>query len=158
MPETIDREIVNTEIGELFKIRAKRVASGVELYLQSEPFEEFFRSQAPESEPYFSSSNPGWAGHKMYKMASESATLPQHMRIWGSPLFVDGLPNLSFWRAKGLGEGLTFKIPGVYSRAILDSYVQYCEACASKFYKNFLHPYDREVSITVKGANREENS
>jgi hypothetical protein len=63
-------------------------------------------------------------------------------------LTTDGNPNLSFLRAKGLSEGITFIISGIYSRDVISDFISKTKEAIAIFYKQHFKPIKVEFTIS----------
>jgi hypothetical protein len=113
-----EKKSVNNGIATL---RIRRVANGLEIFIQSEVLERLF-SSLPDSRVREVGFGP-LEGLKAYYFAEEVAPRlvdeegSRIAYIWriNDNLFVNGRANLSFFRLVGVSSGLSVVFPGVYS-------------------------------------------
>lgn len=133
-------------------IRLKRVSGGLLIELKSDVFENFFKYHGANTE-----SEPTWEGNKAYKMPRNlTPNFHRMLASWGNTnLSVnDNLPNLSFLRAVGLGEGVKFIIPMVFSKTEIMTFKTELAQQANKFFQEYMKPISVTVEIiTTLGSN-----
>lgn len=146
----------------LLKMNVRRVAKGVELYLQSDILEDFFSAlsgQAGYKDQPVTSTNAGWSEKKSYRI-NQGNLVPSGLRVkptidkWGNNnLFPDGYTNLSFLRVVGLQSGVRFTIPIVITTDALKEYINEAKYYVKQLYIQYLKPLDMTVELTTKEVN-----
>jgi hypothetical protein len=130
--------------------RIKRTEKGARLFFQSPMIEKFFKTVTPE-ERIQETTGSCYSHVKCYvpeviPQAGEEATL----KIWGNhSLYNYDKVNVSFLRAVGLTQGVTFEIPGVYTTEYINKYTRDLKNAVIAFYKNYLQPAESSMEITV---------
>lgn len=160
MGETsIEKEVIKkSPEGVLLKFNIKRTAKGVELFFKSTVFEDFFKNLSNGTDDVIQSEKEGWLEHKGYKMRTALNGVYEYtFHSWGGGLFYSGeYANLSFLRAVGISEGKKFVIPSVYSRSQINKYVDNLKNTIKAFYKEHLKEIDREVEISIRSTNNDQ--
>lgn len=135
---------VSKDQGEFAIIRAKRIGTGIELYLRSAKLEELFRSMS-------SGEAPAFQGRKGYTIP-EIRTENSRTYNWGSMELLSGeTALLSVFLGKGLAEGYTLKLAnGVVSQETLTTWTNKAQQALKKIYQRYLAPFSIEVEISFK--------
>jgi hypothetical protein len=133
-------------------IKLRRTIGGAEIFIKSEQLEEFFKTLSN------SRLSNEWLGHKAYEIP-RSPLLEQlnggqaSLTKWGEATLYNteyGYANISYIRAVGVANGVTFKIPGVYSIESIKSYAERLKNGVSFIYQNLMKTYSMEMTISTK--------
>lgn len=151
------------ENSDLIELTIKRTKEGISLYAKSPIIAEWVKSQTayPECENELGnpdkwniSNSPGWEGKLGYKLPSRQFFAP--MNGWGSSrLFIKeenvagGIPNLAFLKSKGLENGVTFELRGLYSADSLSRYRNEARDQIIRIYRKYIKGMRTTLKITV---------
>jgi len=130
----------------MMETRIQRTPNGIALTIKSKVLEDWMKNNRMEGSNMEQSSNPGWNGIKGYKLKEIKDF--DLFNYWGGALNQPS-PNLSFFRAEGLGEGVTFNLEGIYSKQVLDKWVQDARTHMIGFYKRYIKTKDITLSVTI---------
>lgn len=149
---TTETEVISKkENNTLLSFNVKRTAGGVEIALQSDVLETFFGIGG-----FREGADPEWGGVLPYSMIGTiDATKRNLLNNWGSNqlLISTDYPNLAFLRAKGLKEGVTFKLPSVHSRTEIAKFVKLFKEHVRTIYLEYVKPINATVEITTTTSN-----
>lgn len=147
--ETIQKRENNT----LMLYNISRDPEGIRIFLKSKTFEEFFKNNGVlEGDEY------KWCGMSPYKVpATLDPEMRQLLNAWNqNSLILSGeYPNLSMLRTQGIGDGVTFTIPAVYSRASIQKFVKIFKEKVKNLYVDYVKPVNctLEFTISMSGDN-----
>lgn len=132
-------------------IGIERGEKGIKLTVRSKFFEDFFRElhahKDKDDARYLTKSpNPGWHDKMAYAPAEFKDGLEQ-CRDWGGK-FYGTSPNLSFLRARGVAQGLTFEFDGIYSDAVIKKWLEETKEQMFRIYKE--HMKDQKFVMTIQ--------
>jgi len=141
----------------LIIIKVKRTDKGLNVFLKSEKIEKFMRSNHVHQDKLDSTNKrdfecvdvAGWKENMAYILSNEVKGISGNInKNWGADLhFGSGGPNLSFLRAKGLGEGVNFDLHGIYSQTAIQKWIQDAKFHITNFYREFLK--DSEMCLHI---------
>jgi hypothetical protein len=146
MPETIIKEIIKKrESQKLLKLGVFRSERGIEIIAESEAIENFFKNYGLDE------GEIKWGDSLPYKYPSGfDDHFVQEFHYWKKGLFVNrdnSTVNLSWLRAQGLGEGITFVIDNqIYSKTEISKFVKEAREEIKKFFDQYMKP----VNVTVE--------
>lgn len=133
------------------KIKITRHDEGIFLFIQSPKIENWIKSLSTLKGKkvlnleYYDKSD-SWDGIYGYPISDLYDELNNFHR-WGDGLFVRGTPNFAFFRARGLGNGISFKLDGVYSDKLLEEYIKQAKKELRELYQTFLKPLEYHESL-----------
>lgn len=141
---------------ELGRISIKRKGKGIELTVKSEMMEEFFKDLSGGEIATFQ--KEPFRGLEFYRVSDESQLHADDNGAMileqSNPLFIGGrVANASYFRAKGIKDGVKFLIPFVGSEEKLDEYREKVYKFIKAFYKKHMKPYNVTMVFTVSEAN-----
>lgn len=146
---TTETEVITKkENNTLLSFNVKRTAGGVEINLQSDVLETFFSIGG-----FREGADPEWGGVQSYSMISSiDATKRNLLNNWGANVLIISAdyPNLAFLRAKGLKDGVTFKLSSVHSRTEIAKFVKLFKEHVRTLYLEYIKPIDAGVELTTK--------
>lgn len=134
-------------------IKLRRTIGGAEIFIKSEQLEEFFKTLSNGR-----ISGQEWLGAKCYELP-RSPLLEQlnggqcNLMKWGETTLWNqeyGYANISFIRAAGIANGVTFKVPGVFSIELIRQYADRLKQGVSFIYQNLMKTYSMEMVISTK--------
>lgn len=150
-----DQKVVTPEESLVF-IGAKRIPKGLQLTFKSKRFEDFIRSictepraldQNADAQFFEKSTNPGWNGHMAYPISMHRGL--EYTNFWGEELYRN-YANLSFLRTRGLANGVTFELNGVYTQQMVDTWYAEAKNVILKTYLNFMKEIDMELLVSLR--------
>lgn len=114
----------------VMEIRAARVAEGVKIYLKSEQVASWLTAEACGAPVTISAYGLRAVGTPSIGQLSEARRAGLGV-AWGDAdrpwLVRDGRVNLSFLRFEGVRSGVTFTIPGMFSRESVELWATACK-------------------------------
>jgi hypothetical protein len=143
--------ISKKENNTLLSFNVKRTAGGVDIYLQSDVMELFFSNGG-----FREGADPLWGGIGCYSMINNIDTTKRSLlNNWGSDNLIvsSEYPNLAFLRAKGLKDGVTFKLPSVHSRTEIAKFVKLFKEQVRTLYLEYMKPIGVEIEMTTTTTN-----
>jgi hypothetical protein len=135
----------------LLSLHIKRTMEGVEIFVKSKIIEDFFSgiSEGRTS----ASDNSGWEGKKSYnpytlpKVDSDANSLSK----WGYPLIENGIYyNISFLRAVGLSQGVTFNFPGLFTEEYIRKLAEYTKQMTRRLYNQYIRNCEITLEMSIK--------
>jgi hypothetical protein len=144
------------------QIRMDRTPVGLKITVQADPKVEAFMASLGDGKTHtLATYGRGWqpptieAQLEVYDVHGGGAIPDKEYTISavGSGLVVNDLANLSFLRFKGLGspEGVTFVIPGPFSRAYLKPTSDQLLTAIKHFLKDYVVPTSVLLKVTSQG-------
>jgi hypothetical protein len=134
---------------------AERKTAYLEIWIKSQIIEDFFKSlHGGKRKGYLESELWG----NGYPNDGVNMVYLEHVELdrWGeNRLSIDGKLQMSFLRAVGLSEGVVFKVPGMFSKEIIDYYTKNFPEAVRALYINFIKPVNIFVEITTREVTRE---
>lgn len=129
-------------------VKAFSDGSHINLYFQSEVLEKFFKESHEQA---YGSSQPdtlkitrSWGQNNLGYSVPRNLAYSQFI-YWGGRLYEKGKPNLAFLTAKGLKDGVTFKIKNlILNEKILDKFVEDLKKELSLMYQQYFQPFEVE--------------
>lgn len=126
-------------------LRIRRVETGLEIFVQSEKAEEFFKPRGVGND-YFGVPHYGYPFEKL----SQAGNTLAYFSKASNTLLYEGYCNLSFLRAVGLGQGVTLVMPGVFSLDTITKFLESAKIALKVFYRQYLKPVDVELIISTR--------
>lgn len=145
--ETItERETISKKVSSpIIEFNIVRTLDGVEMKVKSPTFEKFFALSGEDG------GVSQWHGYRAYLLPQLEANHRTMLNMWRQDmLIVNGFPNLSFLRIKGLSEGVTMKIPQVYSRAEIMKFIRLFKQESKEIYAQYIKPVNVNVEIITE--------
>lgn len=132
-------------------IGVERGEKGIKLTVKSKFFEGFFRDLHSHKDKddmrYMTkSNNPGWEEKLAYAPAEFKDGL-ELCKDWGGK-FYGNSPNLSFLRARGIENGLTFNFEGIHSDTVIKKWLEETKEHMFRIYKE--HMKDKKFVMTIQ--------
>ena len=128
-------------------LKLRRIANGLEIYVQSEKIEEFFKNFSGISGTYFEKEHYSYVFSRITSAGDDLAAFD---RAGKEELLYNGIPNLSFLRMVGIAQGVTFTLPGVYSLYTIQKFIERTKEALKIFYRQYLKPVNVELVITTR--------
>ncbi len=145
--ETIVKQTIKKkENVKLMKLGVFRTAKGIEVYVESEFIETFFRKYN------ISEGELMWGSSKPYTIpAGLSSNFRYMLESWKGGLFLESeqsTPNLSMIRAEGISEGKRFLFNSqIYSKAELTKFGKMFKEQVLKFFDEYLKPVNVSIEM-----------
>jgi len=138
------------ESKKLLVFRVTRGLNGVEVYLQSDILETFFKRYGLEE------GDNKWCGHHPYQIPIIRQHFRELLNQWYGELTTrnGAYPNLSFLRAKGLSDGVKFTMNNnVYTKPEILVFIKQFKTEVQNFFEEYIKPISLEVELvcTIKG-------
>lgn len=139
-------------------IRMTRTDKGISLFFKSKKIEDFMRKHhvdqtnidSTNRRSFKHSDSPGWKDHLGYILNETRGLSNSITNYWGSDFYLNGSgPNLSFLLAKGLGEGVTFELEGIFSQSSIQKWATEGKVQIAALYREFLKSVDLSLQITL---------
>lgn len=148
-PKVVDGKKVNT----FLKVNIKKSDKGIDIFFQSPDIEEWMKKNSPyatqSDKKYWDvSSSIGWKDKLGYKLDKAPDSLFQALSPWGQDLRINNAtPNLAFLRAKGLGEGITFQLEGIYPRESVIKWHEELKRQVASFCRSYIKDIRTHITI-----------
>lgn len=147
-----------TEAKDIVKLQAYRLknGNGIGIFVQSELFENFIRSNAANPDVidgsnkahFNTSTSPGWSAHMGYKLIPKDEL--KHLNLWGQTLINGPNANISFLTAKGLKNGLTFEFEGMYSQTTVENFLMSVKRQLKSIYSEYIKEKNWTLTATIR--------
>jgi len=147
MESSITKEILKPRVKQkLLSFKITRGETGVKLYLQSEVLEKFFERMGVDEYA------DRWCGIHAYGMPLVKDHFSNLLSAWyGNLIIQGGYPNLSFLRAKGIKDGVTFVLENdVYTRGEVIEFSKKFKDEVSNLFSEYIKPITMEVELTTE--------
>ena len=149
--ETIKTTLGKSTNKQLLKVQIKRTSQGTKLYMKSEMFESYFKSNSISNDCHIMNNNG--LRIESYNMPINTIVndgITQGLNSFNCQLKTrDGYTNLGFLKAVGLKDGLTFDITGVYSKTGLNDFITELKKDVRKIYEEEMRPEILSVEFRV---------
>lgn len=130
----------------LLTFRVTRGINGVDIFLQSEVLENFFKKYGMDTY------SDNWCGNLAYQLPVVRQHYTTMLSNWFGELMVNGdYPNMSFIRAKGIKDGVTFTLENnVYTRGEIMNFTKKFKEEITGLYNDYIKPVMMEVEMTTE--------
>lgn len=150
MNEIIKTDIIKTKSNKnLLTMQIKRTHSGCKLFVKSDIFEDFFSKNGIYQDKLMTNSD----SHEVYKNNSSISNREIYRKLNAlddSLINSDGYINASFLRVKGISQGVTFDLSGLYSKEALTSYINSIKIMTKELYEEFMKPQNQSIKISIE--------
>ena len=145
MTEKIKTEIKKTN---LVTLQLKQTSEGSTIFIKSQPFENFFKVNGTSSQ-YIVKPDGSKIQSYCYDLVENREDNKKLQSFESNLRSYDGTENFGFIRAKGIGEGLTINLSGVYSKEATNEYIKNFKVFMLKFYSLYMIPQNIELKIDI---------
>lgn len=135
---------------EFCRLKVERSVEGLNISITSKSLEEFARRAS--SRPELNDSpgrdllrNSAWPNVYGYHFPTHS--IFNQRAVWGGPLIVNGYANLGFLCIKGIKEGATVNVRGLYTESQLTEFRAKFKSNISELYREFMKPFAQELVV-----------
>lgn len=132
----------------LVTLQLKHTNEGSTLFIKSQPFENFFKVNGTSSQ-YIVKHDGSKIQSYAYDLVENKEDNKKLQNFESNLRSYDGIENFGFIRAKGIGEGLTVNLSGVYSKEATNEYIKNFKAFMLKFYSLYMIPQNIELKIDI---------
>lgn len=128
----------------LCTLKVQRVTQGIKVFCRSQQIEDFFASMGTGSSNAWGEMTQG-----SYSFSFEQLQ-DCYFSKWGESFEYNSKPNLSFLRAKGLGEGISLTFSFVVSTDRLTQWAEKARRAIKTLWLQYLKPVEIEISISTR--------
>jgi len=148
MNESYKMTMQKTQDKNLLTVQLKRTTHGTKLYLKSSIIEDYFKQNGFNDFMFMCDGN----NIRTYNVNRFiNSTMDNFIKRFDFTLKTrNGYTNMSFLRAQGLSNGLTFDIEGVYSRTAITDYMNELKTHIREFYEYELKPLDMKMEFIIR--------
>lgn len=138
----------------LASVKIDRDMNGLTIHIKSEDLETFIKQATSRPDVVASSSVNGylthqtWPGVRFYHPPTHE--IFQRSCQVGGALMINGAPNLALICAKGLSNGVTYNLKGLYTNSQINEFRRKFKSTLNEIYREFMKPFGQEIEILFK--------
>jgi len=119
------------------------------LYIKSPMFEEFFKNTGSVITTEYNFKDEEFEVYKMPTVADTNKTRNFAYTNLSSFVNREGWVNASFFRVKGISQGVNFSISGVNSKEQIETLKKELPRICQEFYKEFMKPISYRIELNI---------
>ena len=138
------------------ELHVLRTVDGIRIKIKSSQMETWVKSICrfpnikEDSKEWVRSDVEGWKKQNYYPLSTIKFLQDYQLHQIGKELYFQQIgPNLGFFTARGLKDGVVFELPGVYSESIIKKWCEDTKQRLVTLYKEYMKKVEMVMNISI---------
>jgi len=147
--QLITKSVEKSSKIDLVTFQIKRGFKGTVLFIQSKPFEDFFKTNGLYGDTYSNMQGDILQTYNMFDCDDSKMTECLSGGSYNRLITRHGYVNANWLKTVGIENGITIKIDSLNSKQAVDQFKKDFKELANKIYEQYMKPSSTKVTIQV---------